>query len=155
MSGAIGREARIPNPRLEGFRSLIGTFTTVGHHPMVPGVTFHGRTTFELHEGGAFVVMRTEIDEPEIPSGITIFGTDDDADTLSILYFDERAVSRHYGGRLGNESLEWWRNSPQFSQRFTITFAGDASTMRGVGAMSRDGGPWEPDLELTYQRVAT
>lgn len=154
MDQHIGREALIPNPGLEAFTSLIGTWATVGHHPMVPGTTFHGRTSFDWHEGGAFVVMRSEIDEPEIPSGIAIFGNDDEAKTLSMLYFDERKVARRYEARWESRVLRWWRTTPQFSQRFTITIADDAHTMRGAGEMSRDGGPWSGDLELNYTRTA-
>jgi hypothetical protein len=29
-------------------------------------------------------------------------------------------------------------------------FSPDATTMNGVGEMSKDGGPWGPDLALTY-----
>lgn len=143
----------IQNPGLTAFKPLIGTWATVGHHPMVPGVTFHGRTTFDWHEGGAFVIMRSEIDEPDIPSGIAIFGNDDKADTLSMLYFDERAVAREYQAKMEPQVLRWWRNTPEFSQRYTITIAHDTATMLGVGEMSKDGGPWGPDLSLTYTRI--
>jgi hypothetical protein len=153
MQPQIAREALIPNPGLTAFKPLIGTWATVGHHPMVPGVTFHGRTTFDWHEGGAFVVMRSEIDEPDIPSGIAIFGNDDQAETLSMLYFDERAVARRYEVTMQPQVLRWSRTTPALSQRNTIAIADDAGTMHGVGEMSKDGGPWGPDLELTYTRI--
>jgi len=153
MDSPIAREALIPNPGLAALKPLIGTWTTSGHHPMVPGTTFHGRTTFDWHEGGAFVVMRSEIDEPEIPSGIAIFGNDDEAESLSMLYFDERAVARRYDAAIEARVLRWWRTTTKFSQRFTITIARDGATMDGVGEMSRDGGPWGPDLGLSYTRI--
>ena len=153
MTHKIAREALIANPRLAGFTPFIGMWATVGHHPMVPGVTFHGRSTFEWHEGGAFVVMRSEINEPDIPSGIAIFGNDDNSERLSMLYFDERKVARRYEAMLQPQVLEWWRTTPEFSQRYTITIAPDGSTMQGVGVMSKEGGPWGPDLNLTYTRT--
>jgi hypothetical protein len=153
MKRQIAREALTANPGLSAFAPFIGTWTTVGHHPMVPGVTFHGRTTFDWHEGGAFVVMRSEIDEPEIPSGIAIFGNDSEGAALSMLYFDERKVARRYEATLQPQALQWWRTTPKFSQRNTITIARDGNTMHGVGEMSKDGGPWGPDLELTYTRA--
>jgi hypothetical protein len=153
MKQQIGREALIPNPGLEAFTPFIGTWATLGHHPMVPGVTFHGRSTFDWHEGGAFVVMRSEIDEPDIPSGIAIFGNDPEAAALSMVYFDERKVARLYEAMLQPQVLRWSRSTPKFSQRNTITIARDGSTMHGVGEMSKDGGPWGPDLELTYTRT--
>jgi hypothetical protein len=155
MKQQIAREALIPNPGLAAFTPFIGTWATVGHHPMVPGVTFHGRSTFDWHEGGAFVVMRSEIDEPDIPSGIAIFGNDSEAAALSMLYFDERKVARLYEATLQSQALKWWRTTPAFSQRNTISIARDGSTMQGVGEMSKDGGPWGPDLELTYTRATS
>ena len=145
MDPRIAREALIPNPALAAFEPFIGTWTTTGHHPMVPGTTFHGRATFEWHESGAFVVVRSEIDEPEIPSGIAIFGSDDQARTLTLLYFDERTVSRRYEAAIEPPVLRWWRTTPAFYQRNTVTIAPDGGSMHSVGEMSKDGGPWGPD----------
>jgi hypothetical protein len=47
MTRQLASEALIPNPRLSAFKPFIGTWTTVGHHSMMPGITLHGRTTFE------------------------------------------------------------------------------------------------------------
>ena len=96
MTTPIGREAQRPNPALEPLSPLLGEWRTTGTHPLVPGTTFHGRTSFAWHEGGAFVVMRSEIDEPEIPDGVAIIGSDDAAGTFTMIYFDERDISRRY-----------------------------------------------------------
>jgi hypothetical protein len=153
MAESAGHEAAKPNAALDPFRVLVGAWDTVGTHPLVPGTTFHGRTTFEWLEGGAFLIMRSQIDEPGIPSGIAIFGTDDTTGECSMLYFDERGVSRRYEARLRDGAWEWWRNTPEFAQRFTGTIAADGRTIVGRGEMSRDGGGWEPDLQLTYTRA--
>src|SRR3954470_2493290 len=92
----IGSEALVPNPALRPFGVLVGQWRTTGTHPLVPGTTFHGRTSFAWHEGGAFLLMRSEIDESDIPSGVAIFGSDDEAGTFFMAYFDERGVSRKY-----------------------------------------------------------
>src|SRR5919109_4931768 len=89
-------EASIPNKALEPLIPLVGHWKTLGTHPMIPGVTFHGDTSFTWLEGGAFLVMHSQIDEPQIPSGIAIFGSDEASATLFMLYFDERGVSRKY-----------------------------------------------------------
>src|SRR4051812_35364153 len=115
MAEQIGREASIPNPALAAFEPFIGTWATTGHHPMVPDKTFHGRTVFAWHESGAFVMLRTEIDEPEIPSGVAIFGSDDDMASLSMIYFDERKVARRYEATLTLGALAWSRTMPKFS----------------------------------------
>ena len=146
-------EAMIPNPRLAVFGPLIGVWTTVGRHPLMPGVALHGRTEFDWHEGGAFLRVRSEIDEPRIPSGIAIIGSDDEGDAFTMLYFDERAVSRRYEVAMEDNVLRWWRMAPGLSQRYVLTLSSAGDTIHGAGELSRDGATWEPDLELTYTRV--
>ncbi len=71
------QEASIPNPLLEPFGVSIGDWSTTGTHPMIPNTTLHGRARFEWLENGAYLMWRSEIDEPGIPSGLAIFGSDD------------------------------------------------------------------------------
>ena len=149
----VGREAVIPNPALLPFSVLLGEWTTVGTHPDVPNVTFHGRTSFDWFDEGAFLVMRTEIDEPEIPSGVAIFGTDDGTGECFMLYFDERKVSRKYEVALQGNVLRWWRTAPGFSQRYVATVSENGRTIVGSGELSKDGVTWEEDLQLIYQRA--
>jgi hypothetical protein len=149
----MGHEAEKPNPLLEPLGALAGTWTTVGTHPLVPGKTFHGRSSFDWIEGGAFLVMRSEIDEPEIPSAIGIFGSDDGTGEVSMLYFDERGVSRRYEVSLQDNVWKWWRDDQGFSQRFSGTIAADGRTIVSRGEMMRDGSRWEPDLEVTFSRL--
>jgi hypothetical protein len=40
-------EASIPNPALEPLSVLVGTWNTVGAHPLLHGMTLHGQTSFE------------------------------------------------------------------------------------------------------------
>jgi hypothetical protein len=153
MSNFVTNEAAKPNPSLGSLSVLVGTWNTVGTHPLVPGTTFHGRTSFAWIEGGAFLIMHSQINEPEIPSGIAVFGSDDATGECSMLYFDERGVSRRYEVSIQNNVWKWWRNAPGFSQRFTGRIAADGRTIVSRGELSRDGARWEPDLELTYTRV--
>ena len=89
-------KAAIQNPALKAFSVLVGEWQTVGSHPYLPDTTLHGRTSFTWIEGGAFLVMRSEIAEEKIPAGIAIFGSDDASGEFFMLYFDERKVSRKY-----------------------------------------------------------
>ena len=141
------------NPALAPFRILVGEWTTVGTHPMVPGKTFHGRTAFQWLEGGAFLLMRSRIDEPEIPDGIAVFGSDDAQRTHHMLYFDVRGVSRRYEVSFSDGRLRWWRDDPAFAQRFEISIADGGTRMIGEGELCRNGSSWEKDLALTYTRV--
>ena len=153
MSPSLGREAAIPNPALKPLSVLVGRWRTVGTHPLIPNLTFHGHTSFEWIEGGAYLLMHSEIDEPGIPSGVAVFGSDDAADAFFMLYFDERGVSRKYEATLRHDTLKWWRNAPGFSQRFTGTFVDDGRTIVGKGELSKDGSTWEGDLALTFTRI--
>lgn len=153
IAAVIGKEAKTPNPALEPASALLGTWNTTGTHPLVPGTTFHGRASFAWMEGGAFLIMRSEIDEAEIPSGIGIIGTDDATDECSMLYFDERGVSRRYEVSFRDHEWRWWRNASGFSQRVTATISPDGRTMIARGELSRDGVSWEADMALTYTRA--
>jgi hypothetical protein len=153
MTPSSKYEASRPNPALKPLSFLIGEWTTVGTHGLVPGTTYHGRTSFEWLEGGAFLMMRSAIDEPDIPSGIAIFGSDDDLGEYFMLYFDERGVSRRHDVSLHDNVLKWWRTAPGFSQRNTLTIENGGRTMVGKGELSKDGVSWEKDLDLTYTRV--
>jgi hypothetical protein len=154
MATTIGYEAAIPNPALKPLSFLVGEWRTEGSHPLLQGQTLHGRTSFAWSDGGAFLVMRSEIDEPGVPSSIAIFGTDDDAKECSMLYFDQRGVSRRYTVALRTDRWQWWRDMPGFSQRFTARLVDEGNRMVGHGELNRGGG-WEPDLELTYTRVSS
>jgi hypothetical protein len=152
MKKQIGSEAFIPNPALEPFKVLVGEWQTIGSHPYLPGIILHGRTTFDWLEGGAFLIMHSEIDDPNFPSGVAIFGSDDVAKKYFMLSFDERGVSRKYDVTMTGDQLKWWRDDPSFSQRFTIVIEDDSNKMVSTGEMSREGATWEEDLALTYVR---
>jgi len=142
-----------PNPALARLSRVVGTWTTIGKHPHFPGRTLHGWAAFEWIEGGAFLVMRTKMEDPEIPAGVAIFGTDDKQGDAFMLYFDERVVSRKYDVAIQEDGLSWSRSTPAFSQRFRITIGHDGRTMEGRGEMSKDGSPWEKDLDQSYTRA--
>ena len=99
------------NPRLQALAFLIGEWTTIGAHPMMPGKTLHGRATFTWLESGAFLLFQSNNDEPEIPDGVAILGTDDaEADAGAMLYFDVRNVSREYRWTISGNVWTWSRD---------------------------------------------
>ena len=153
MTEISKHEAAIPNPALSTLGRLVGEWRTVGTHPYVPDTIFHGHTSFKWIEGGAFLVMHSEIDESGIPSGVAVFGSDNATGDYFMLYFDERKVSRKYEVSFQDNSIKWYRNAADFSQRNTLTFADNGNVIIGKGEMCKDGTTWEKDLELTYSRV--
>ena len=122
---------------------------------MLPSKTFHGGATFTWLESGAFLLFQSHIDEPEIPDGVAILGTDDAAlDAGAMLYFDVRNVSREYRWTISGNVWTWSRDEPGLSQRMVLTIAEDGQSIEAKGQMSQNGQPWEPDLQLTYSRVS-
>ena len=143
-----------PNPRLQALAIVVGEWTTLGSHPLLPGKTLHGRASCSWIEDGAFMLLRTHTDEPDIPDGVAILGTDDGTpDAGVLLYYDVRNVSREYRWTIAGTVWTWSRDEPSFSQRQVLTIAEDGQSIEAHGQMSRNGGPWEPDLRLTFQRV--
>jgi hypothetical protein len=150
MTKEIGSKAQMPNPALKLLEPLIGEWRTTGTHPYFPDTILQGHTSFEWIEGGAFLRARSQIDHPEFPDGVAIFGSDDGLQTCYQIYFDERGISRKYDVSITSRCLIWWRDDPYFSQRFTLNMEKDE--LVSVGEMSRDDGDWEKDLSLTYIR---
>jgi len=143
------------NPRLQALAVLVGEWATVGTHPMLPGKTFHGHASFTWLESGAFLLFHSHIDEPEIPNGVAILGTDDsNPDAGAMLYFDVRNVSREYRWTISSNVWTWSRDELGFSQRMALTIANDGLRIEAKGQMSRNGKSWEPDLQLTYTRIS-
>jgi hypothetical protein len=149
----IGTAALKRNSKLELLSPFIGAWRTTGTHPLMPGQALEGRTSFAWHQGGAFVIMHSEMRQPEVPAGVAIFGSDDDGSVMMI-YFDRRGVSRHYRVELGAREMRWMRDDARISQRINFTVSRDGGEIRQVGQMSRQGGPWQEDLTLVFQRLA-
>jgi hypothetical protein len=153
QSSALGAAARIPNPALAPLAFLIGEWRTVGSHPQVPGKTLDGRTSFAWHEAGAFLIMRSEVDEPQFPSGMAIVGSDDTAGSFAMTYFDERGVSRIFQVTVGDGTVSWRRDDPDFAQSVTITAEAGGDKLVSRGRMSKERGPWVDDLSQVFIRL--
>jgi hypothetical protein len=143
-----------PNPSLAPLERALGTWAVTGAHPYLPGRTLRGRVTLERIEGGAFIRMCSKMEDAEIPEGVALFGTDGDAGTCTMLYFDARGVSRRYELTFDADGFTWSRDAAPLAQRFRVTIAPDGQTMKGEGRMKKDDGDWEADLSLAYVREA-
>lgn len=153
QSPTIGAKARTPNPALRPLEFLIGEWRTAGTHPLVPGKTLPGRTAFCWHEDGAFLIMRSQVDEPRFPDGLAIIGSDDSTGAFTMIYFDERGTSRLFDVSVGERTLTWRRDNPELSQTMTITAGDGGDRLIGEGRMSQGGGPWGDDLSQVYTRT--
>jgi hypothetical protein len=147
-------ERSASDPAHKSLDALVGEWSVeisnISSMPDSPVV--RGRVRFEWLEGAAFVIMHSDIEHGDFPHSVAVIGSDDSAETYSMLYFDSRGVSRIYGVSLEGGVWKIWRDSQNFSQRFTGTFSDDGNTITARWEKSRDGSGWEHDMDLTYRR---
>jgi hypothetical protein len=136
------------------FEPFLGEWDTSGVHGLIPDTPLHGRTSIDRLEPGGFLRVRSSIREDVgIPRGVAVLGGDGDSGRYVLLHHDERGVTRIYDAALEGRTLRWWRDAPDFAQRYRLTVASDGRSMVGTGSLCRDGSTWEQDLDLTYARV--
>jgi hypothetical protein len=141
------------NPALKELGVLVGNWKATGTHGFFPGVMLHGHTSFEWIEGGAFLAMRSSIEHKDFPKGLAIFGFDDSTKKGVMIYFDSRDISRIIEWSFEGNVLQWWRNTSDFSQRYSFTITDHGNTIISKGELSKDGFTWEKDLDLAYTRI--
>src|SRR5215213_1482660 len=151
ISNAPGTSFR--NLALAPLEILVGTWRAEAVFPNDPPGTVHGRVSFEWLNGGTLLVMRSEVAEAGPPSSYSVFGRDDASEGrsgYSMLYADERGVSRIYEMEFGDGAWTLQRDNPGFSQRFTGTLDAAGTTITARWEKSTDGTHWEHDFDLTY-----
>jgi hypothetical protein len=136
------------------WQRLIGTWRRRDRIRCSPGEEVRGTSHFEWLGDGRFIVWRSHYEHPKIPDGVILIGVADEPSPMH--YFDERGVRRVYVTSLDGDTWRYWReaSAPDFSQRYTGTFAADGNSIAGHGELSRDGSTWEGDLDLNYRRVS-
>ncbi len=147
------QQARKLNPALQRLSVLVGEWNVELAFPSDPPVTAKVRASFEWLEEGAYLQYRLGDKDAGLPYATCVIGRDDMADTYTMLYFDDRGVSRVY--QMSLEGREWrqWRQAPGFSQRFSGEFSEDGNTITARWEKSTDGVSWEHDFDITYARV--
>jgi hypothetical protein len=149
---AIGSKAQMPNPALQKFGFLIGSWRTTGSHPEIAEMSLVGRTSFSWVADGAYLLMRTEVDHSQFPNSIAVIGSDDGQGRFVMAYFDERGVSRLYEVTVGDGAVTWHREDTKLSQSNTITVSAEGDRLISHGRMSQNGGAWGNDLSQVLNR---
>jgi hypothetical protein len=117
-----------------------------------PDAKMHGSVTFEWIEHGAALVMR--MGSGGTPAATWIIGRDEAEPDYSVLYADDRGVSRTYRMSLGDGFWRLWRDAPGFSQRFEAKIARGQAEINGSWQKSVDEGTtWEHDFTVRYRRL--
>ncbi|MFL5734671.1 MAG: hypothetical protein ACJ78Q_16035 [Chloroflexia bacterium] len=146
----------VQNPALKNLDVLVGVWSVEISNMSFqsdPSATVRGQDRFEWLEGGAFLMMYSDTEYPDVPNAVRAIGRDDSVEKYSMLYFDSRGVSRIYDMSLEDGVWKLWRNAPGFRQRFTGTFSADGNTIAARWEKSSDGTNWEHDFDLTYQKI--
>jgi len=86
------------------------------------------------------------------PSARWAIGRDDSGAGYTVLYSDDRGVSRTYEMRVSEATWQMWRTAPGFSQRFEGRVSPDRRTIASHWETSVDGTTWEHDFDITYSR---
>jgi hypothetical protein len=142
------------HPMLTHLDPKVGHWETESTHPLLPaGTIVRGRASFEWLEGGHFLIWRESADHPDFPDAITILGYDDEAGSGFMHSYDSRGEARRH--EMAAEAGVWrfWADLPEFSLRFTGTFAAGNTTISGVSELCHNGVTWEEDLVVTYRRL--
>jgi len=143
------------NPQNDPIRTLdrlVGDWTTEATHPALPSTVVSGHASFSWLEGGKFLIARSRMDHPDFPDSISIIG---ETEGVRMHYFDSRGVYRIYEVRADEDSVEFSRDDPGFSQRFTGRFQEGGTVIDGLWKLSRGDGQWADDLRITYRRTNT
>jgi hypothetical protein len=140
-----------PTHPLKQFEVLVGEWDTVGTHPQIKS-PITGHSKFEWMVNGGLLVWHFNWDPDLPPDAVSVIGHDDAQDVCTMLYSDERGVSRIYQMSLEGNLWKMWRDTSDFSQRMTGEISSDHNTIIVRGELSRDGSNWEGDLNVTYTR---
>ncbi len=138
------------NPRLNDLALLVGDWemelsnaTFLPH----PADTVRRQVSFEWIEDGAFLVQRLGTD------ALWLISRDEEQPLYKAFYYDARAVSRVYEMSFADQVWTMWRDSAQFSQRFTGRVSADERTITAQWTKRIDQQEWEHDFDVTYRRL--
>lgn len=134
--------------------ALVGEWTVEISFPTDPPGTVQGHASFDWLEDGALLIMRSGSKHEGPPYSISVIGRDDADTTYTMLYTDDRGVSRMYQMSLDGGEWKQWRDAPGFSQRFSGTFSEDGSRIIARWEKSLDGTHWEHDFDLQYSKIS-
>ena len=145
----------IANPALKSLDLLIGEWETeLSNASFLPNVsdTLKGKASFDSLENNGFLVLR-QGGHP-LPWARWLIGRDESDENYSMLYFDNRGVSRKYEMSFEGGIWKIWRHATGFWQRFKGKISKDGKTIIGHWERSMDEGKnWDHDFDLNYFRI--
>jgi hypothetical protein len=143
------------NPALKELEVLAGRWVMeLSNAAFLPGPKAVARMSVmcEWFEDGDFLVMYQGTRGVGMPLATWFIGRDQDASDYTVLYIDDRRVSRVYQMSFAKGVWKLWRNSPKFSQRFIGRVSRDKKTITASWEKSAEGKKWEHDFDIKYIR---
>ena len=142
------------NPALDALAFLIGDWDIALSNAsfLEEGQVASGTVEIRPIEGGRLLVVRQFAGPGEEPAATWAMGRDGSGPAFTVLYADERGVSRVYEMSVTETTWSLWRDDPDFSQRFEAAISADRRRLDGRWEKRIAGGPWEHDFEVTYSR---
>ena len=143
------------NPALDRLEVLVGDWgmelSNASFLPH-PSDTVKGLVSFEWVQDGAFLLMRMGDKSLSPPAAMWLIGRDESTPDYTMLYYDNRGVSRVYDMSFTSGVWKIWREAPGFSQRFEGKFSDDGNTVAASWEKSLDGTQWEHDFNVVYRK---
>lgn len=148
-----------PNPALADAGALVGNWKMEIYNADFledPNARVGGRAMINWTDDGAALVLRQGGDPANPPWASWIIGRDEQDPDFLVLYADDRGISRIYRMSLGGPNWRMWRDTPEFSQRFSAHIDPGGNALRGRWEKSTDSGKtWQHDFNLDYIRSET
>jgi hypothetical protein len=144
------------NPALKNIEMLAGEWAMELSNASFlpdPNTTIKGSVSFEWLENGDFLVMR-QGEKNDSMWATWLIGHDEDSQNYTVLYIDNRRVSRVYDMSFEKDVWKIWRNAPGFSQRFVGKISKDKKIIKAYWEKSADGKTWEHDFDMLFKRIA-
>jgi hypothetical protein len=143
------------NPALDPFETLVGGWDLVIDWPGDPPMKITGSMRVEWLDGERWLIVHSDAEHPDFPTGHSLIGWDEDSGKLLMHYFDSRGVARVYETSLTERV---WRISragedQDFDQRFSATLNEDGDGLAAAWERGEDGA-WIHDFDVTYTRRA-
>jgi hypothetical protein len=141
------------NPALADLQPLVGRWRMELHNAsFLPDrdTRVSGSIEIDWTEDGSALRMR-QGDSEQRQAAVWIIGRDDSEPSYSVLYADNRGVSRIFEMSFEDGRWRMWRDTPAFSQRFDAQLDLDAGAIRGRWQKSEDqGANREQDFNVDY-----
>ena len=152
---AADEPASIHNNALEALELLVGEWRVEISNAefLADGTTLTGHMSVTWLDGHALLVLRSTIANGP-PASIQVVGRNEDADDFTLLYADDRGVSRVYRMSFGDGQWTLSRTDPGFYQRFTGRLLDHGDRVEASWSASHDeGNTWHHDFDLIYLRT--